>query len=434
MKYKQTTLPHGGKLYYVKNRINESTAVDINFDCGSRFDTIPGLAHFTEHMFFTGTDKLDKEEIAKKYFDFIEVNAGTSIRYINFNGQIFTKEFADYLKTVAMMITESTFSKENVEKEIPVVQQEIARGKDKYKSISMWASDYLIFGNKEFKNTTLGSQKSVASIKSEDVKAYVNKYFVANNLEVFVCSPYSLGKVKKLVTKNLANKLPVAESFEKQPYFYYNVKNKNFHKVETKDIPKSYIYINFFMNRNRWDFDFKRKFGLVMDMLNDYSEGILNALRLKKSLVYGAGIQDAYYEQNGLTSFSTECDKENVNEIIKTLANYLKDLVKNGFTQAQLDKAKRLYEYGEATKEIRLKKLTGKLYQFKYYGKVLKAKDAKKAIKSATLEEVNKLFREVFENPTVSLFVYGNATKDEVMDKKEFKECFNSPNSLNAQG
>ncbi len=424
MKFKQTNLPHGGKLYYVKNTINESTAVDINFDCGSRFDWIPGLAHFTEHMFFTGTKNLTKEDIAKKYFDFIEVNAGTSTRYINFNGQVFTKEFKDYLSTVAMMITESTFSQENVDKEIPVVQQEIARQKDKFKTISAWIADYLTFGNPEFKNTTLGSQKSVASIKSEDVKEYVSKYFVANNLEVFVSSPYSLGKVKKLVIKNLVNKLPVNDSFEKAPYFYYNVKNKNFHKIENEKIEKSYVYINFAMNRNRWDFDFKRKFGLVLDMLNDYSEGILNALRLKKSLVYGAGIRDAYYEENSLCGFSTECDKENVNEVIITLANYLKEIAKNGFTQAQLDKAKRLYEYGEATKEVRLKKLTGRLYQFKYYGKILKTKDAKKAIKSATLEEVNTLFREVFKNPTVSLFVYGNATKDEVMDKKSFNKLF----------
>ena len=424
MKFKQKNLPHGGKLYYVKNNINESTAVDINFDCGSRFDTIAGLAHFTEHMFFTGTKTLTKEDIAKKYFDFIDVNAGTSTRYINFNGQLFTKEFADYLKTVAMMITESTFSKENVNKEVPVVQQEIARQKDKFKTMSAWFADYLTFGNPEFKNTTLGSQKSVASIKSKDVKEYVRKYFVANNLEVFVSSPYSLSKVKKLVIKNLESKLPYDKDFKKQPYFYYNVKNKNFHKVENKDIEKCYIYINFAMNRNRWDFDFKRKFGLVLDMLNDYSEGILNALRLKKSLVYGAGIRDAYYEENSLCGFSTECDKENVNEVIITLAEYLKEISKNGFTEAQLNKAKRLYEYGEATKEVRLKKLTGRLYQFKYYNKILKEKDAKKAIKSATLDEVNALYKEVFKNPTVSLLVYGNALKEEVMDKMSFNKVF----------
>lgn len=424
MKFKQVALPHGGKLYYVKNTINESTAVDINFDCGSRCDWIPGLAHFTEHMFFTGTKTFSKEDIAKKYFDFIEVNAGTSTRYINFNGQLFTKEFNEYLKTVAMMITESTFSEENVEKEIPVVQQEIARQKDKFKTMSAWQADYLTFGNPEFKNTTLGSQKSVATITSDDVKKYVKKYFVANNLEVFVSSPYSLGKVKKSVIKHLVNKLPVDNNFEKMPYFYYNVKNKNFYKIENKDIEKCYIYINFAMERNRWDFNFKQKYGLVLDMLNDYSEGFLNALRLKKSLVYGAGIRDVYYEENSLSGFSTECDKENVNEVIKTLASYLKELVNNGFTQAQLDKAKRLYEFGEATRELRLKRLIGKLYNFKYYGKILREKEAKQTIKSTTLDEVNALFKEVFENPTVSLLVYGNAKKEEVIDKKEINRIF----------
>lgn len=424
MKYKQIELPHGGKLYYVKNRINESTVLDISFDCGSRCNTISGLAHFTEHMFFTGTKDKTKEEIAKKYFDFIDVNAGTSIRYINFNGQIFTKELADYLSTVAMMITESTFSKENIEKEIPVVQQEIASQKDKFKSLSGWAVDYETFGLPEFKDGNLGTQKSVASIKSEDVKAFVNKYFVANNLEVFITTPLTLGKVKNLVIKNLENKLPIVENFEKMPYFYYDVKNDNFFKVITKDISKSYLYINFKMTRNRWDFDFKRKFGLVLDMLNDYSEGVLNALRLKKSLVYGAGIQDSYYENSSLCCFSTECDKENINEVVKTLSEYLKDLVQNGFTQAQLDKAKRLYEFGEAVKEIRLKKLTGKLYQFKYYNKIIKEKEAKKVIKSTTLEEVNTLFKEVFENPTVSLLVYGNANKNELLTKKEFNKMF----------
>lgn len=423
-RYKQITLPHGGKLYYIKNKINSSTIVDINFDCGARCDTVPGLAHFTEHMFFTGTKQLTKEEIAKKYFDFIDVNASTSIRYINFTGQVFTKEFKEYLNTVRMMITESTFSQENVDKEIPVVQQEIARRKDKYKTLASWAFDYQTFGLPEFKNTVLGSQESVASIKSKDVKDYVKKYFIANNLEVVVTSPYSLGKVKKLVIKNLESKLPTNNKFKKLPYFYYNIKNKNFYKIENQDISKNYIYMNFAINRNRWDFDFKRKFGLVMDMINDYSEGMMKKLRLEKSLTYSANINDCYYEENGAAVFSTECDKENVNEIFKTLAEYIKDLVKNGFTQAQLDKAKRLYEYGEEVKEVRLKNLIGRLYQFKFYGKILDKKEAKQVIKSTTLEECNTLLREVFEKPTISAFIYGNANKEDLMTKAELNKLF----------
>ena len=59
-RYKQINLSKGGKLYYVKNNISKSTMVRISFDCGSRVDTIPGLAHFTEHMFFCRNQNHDK--------------------------------------------------------------------------------------------------------------------------------------------------------------------------------------------------------------------------------------------------------------------------------------------------------------------------------------------------------------------------------------
>ena len=426
MKFKKIKLPRGGTLYYVKNRINSSTAVEVNFDCGSRCNTIDGLAHFVEHMFFTGTKTMTKEDVAKKYFDFIDVNASTGLKGIRFEGKVFTHELGDYLNTVATMITESTFSQANVNKEIPVVCQEIAGKKDKYKLLSAWAVDYLTFRLPEFKNGNLGTQKSVQSIKSKDVKEYVKKYFVSNNMEVFVATPYSLRKTKKLVVKNLESKLPENKDFEKLPFYYHDIADTHFYSVQTKDIPKSYIYVNFLSKHGRFDFDFKFKFGLVLDMLNDYSEGILNALRLKKSLVYSAGIMDSYYQKNSVVGFSTECDKENVNEILKTLADYFKFIVKNGFTQEQLNKAKRLYEYNEQVKEARVSHLISRLYQIKKFGKVLDAKKIKKTVQETTLHDCNKLFCEIFKNPTVSLLVYGNATKQEVMSKEEFNNLFKS--------
>lgn len=65
MKYKNFILPHGGKLRYVKNNISKTTSVEIDFYCGARCEKIPGLAHFTEHMFFTGTKDLNKEQVTK---------------------------------------------------------------------------------------------------------------------------------------------------------------------------------------------------------------------------------------------------------------------------------------------------------------------------------------------------------------------------------
>ena len=102
MRYKKIKLINGATLYYVRNNINSITSIDISFDCGSRCDTIPGLAHFCEHMFFTGTKKLSKEQISKKYFDFIGVNAFTAKTNIAFTGDILTNEFVDYIDTVCI--------------------------------------------------------------------------------------------------------------------------------------------------------------------------------------------------------------------------------------------------------------------------------------------------------------------------------------------
>ena len=149
MKFKEIVYDNGTHLFYQKNKINGSTVVEIVFDCGSRCDgDKPGLAHFCEHMFFTGTKTEDKKTISKQYFDFINTNAFTNSKTISFVGTIFTKEFKDYLKQVEKMINKSTFSKKAVEEEKQVVLQEIVRDSDNYRKIATRKLSFLMYGKK----------------------------------------------------------------------------------------------------------------------------------------------------------------------------------------------------------------------------------------------------------------------------------------------
>lgn len=424
MKYIQKELPYGGKLRYVKNKISKTTTVEINFDCGARCEKIPGLAHFTEHMFFTGTKDLNKEQVTKKYFDFIHVNASTNYSRIRFVGNVLTKEFEDYCSTVAMLITESTFTQKAVDKEIKIVQQEIARYQDKFNYHSSALNDYNISGQEEYKYEILGTTETVGSIKSKDVKEFVEKYFVLENIDIYVSSPLSFNKVKSIVLKTLCTKLNSNKNFKELPLFNLKINNKNFLSVETKDIKKSYVYINFPINRKDDDFEFKRKFGLALRMMNDHSEGISKEIRLKKSLVYGCYFSTTYNDEQGLVTFTTDCEKKNVNAVIETVAEYLKDLLKNGFTTEQLKKAKRLYKHGEDAEEPSVNKELSILKDYKYYGKVISEKWLKKLALSATLEECNKYFKEVFANCEVSATIYGDATKEDVVSKEKLDELF----------
>ena len=424
-RYKQINLSKGAKLYYVKNNITKSTAVKIVFACGSRVDTIPGLAHFTEHMFFTGTKTMTKEQVTKKYFDFIGTNAATSSKEIFFDGNVFTKEFEEYVKTVAMLITESTFKQKEIDKEIPVVQQEIARKKDKFNILAT---------NKNLLNITnlcsydyygaLGTEESVASIKSKDVKNYVKKYFIANNMKVYITSPLSLNKVKSIIEKHLVSKLPVDEKFEKLHLFEDYVKNETFKHLESKNIGKNYIYINFKNDHNLYDFKYRAKVSLLLDMMNDVATGVMKMLREERSLVYSSRFYtDFRNDKESLISFYTECATKNVNPVIETIAEYFEKVAKNGFTEDQLKQAKRSDKYNQDTKEPTVYRDLWQLKDFDYYGRVLK-REIPKLMKKVTLEECNELFKEIFLHNKISYTVYGDIKKEDLISDKKFDELF----------
>ena len=203
MNFKQFNLPFGARLMYVKNKINKTTNVEISFMGGSSEEKIPGLAHFTEHMFFSGTDKLSAQEVKKQYFNFSVANAYTNFREIIFLGRIFTNELEKYLSTVAMMITETTFSPKAIENEKKIVIQEINASKDDNR-VNFYDTDLSkIFDRDLVKKNVIGNEKSVKSIKQKDVLDFVKKYFVANNVDIYICTPLSAGKVAGFALLNV---------------------------------------------------------------------------------------------------------------------------------------------------------------------------------------------------------------------------------------
>ena len=141
-------------------------------------------------------------------------------------------------------------------------------------------------------------------------------------------------------------------------------------------------------------------------------------------MVYGAHMY-CYLanDKEYITTINTECDKENIKEITKTIAEYIQNINKNGFTQELLDKAKILYIFDQDAKEPSSYGRLSKLNDFRYYGKVYKD-GVRKLAQKVTLEQVNKLFKEVFQQPIVSCTIYGDASKNDILTSKDFYQLF----------
>lgn len=424
MEFKLINLPFGARLMYVKNKINKTTNVEISFMGGSSEEKIPGLAHFVEHLFFSGTDKLSAQEVKKQYFDFSVANAYTNFRDITFMGRIFTNELEKYLSTVAMLITESLFSPKAIENEKKIVIQEINSSKDDNRTNFYDTDLSKIFDRDMLNENVIGSEKSVKSIKQKDVLDFVNNYFVANNVDVYICTPLSAGKVKKMVIDALLSKLKVTDNFKKPKLFYFNTTDFNYYQSIYKDIGKMYLSIDFKVNHNVYDLDFYVKEKLIRYMINDISYGLMKTLRQDKSLVYYADYNLTYEEDASFVQIITESDKNNANQIIETVAEYVKDLKEKGFLPEQFEKAKRIIRYIHESRTFTPIDFLDKLYEFRKYGKILDSEKIYTQIMNTTLEECNALINDIFDTTNLGCTLYGDVKKKDIMTEKKFFKLF----------
>ena len=120
----------------------------------------------------------------------------------------------------------------------------------------------------------------------------------------------------------------------------------------------------------------------------------------------------------------TEISSQNIKPCLDIMINYVKKVVSQGFSQYQFDKELEKDEYYWQTRVNSPDRVRGKLTNYRFYGKFLTDKMIHDAVQSLTLEEVNAAAKELFENAQVQIFVYGNASKNDVYTINQIQKKF----------
>lgn len=410
----------GLTLMYCKNTVNNATNLNICFDCGARCDgELAGLSHFCEHMFFTGTKELSKQEISKKYLDFIRTNAYTSGEHITFTGEIFTNKLADYLDTVVEMILKSRFNKQSVEEEKKVVIQEIVRGYNDGEQKAYDLFKYEIYGDEYYKNGVLGSEKSVKQITSKDVRNYVKKYFVNNNCYIYICSPLSFSKVKKIISDHFESKM---RTNGLSPLPHNKDTNKIKHKLaiyNNSKINKVFLKFAFKVDCDIKNIDARNSYVLLSNLIGDMGDGLFKKLRLDNSLVYAVNSDWITTKNTICIIIETVTSKENINPCIDVITDYLRELKQNGITQEMLDKIKVNENYYWQTQINTPSHAINKLSTYRIYNRYVSDKELHNSYQNMSLKRLNQAVDNIYYNSAMVAFANGNITKKDMYTLKE---------------
>lgn len=207
--YAALLLPNNLQVVLVSDPTLENAAASLAVGVGSAQDPAsqPGLAHYLEHMLFLGTKKYP---IPDSFMEFVQTSAGftnafTAFDKTNFHFQISASKFDEALDRFSDYFISPTLDPQFADKERNAVNAEWSKNRDQDNWI-MRAIDGITANpanpRSQFSigNLETLSDKNGSKLQDE-VKAFYNKYYSANNMRLTLVGKQSIPELKALAEK-----------------------------------------------------------------------------------------------------------------------------------------------------------------------------------------------------------------------------------------
>jgi len=240
-------LENGLTLIYKQIPNVKVVSVQAWIKTGSANETEPesGISHFLEHMVFKGTKKYkpgDIDTIVESNGGVL--NAATSKDYTFYYVTSPSHKAEVAFDTISEMVFRAAFIPEEIEKEKPVVVQEIKRKYDK-PTARMWEEfAEIMFKNTPYAREVIGTEAHVVSFTRDMLVDYYNRYYHPENMTLVVVGDIDYNSVVAFAKEYFNQKRPV------KPGKVYSGNNRielteNFEQVIKKDISQEYGMISF---------------------------------------------------------------------------------------------------------------------------------------------------------------------------------------------
>jgi predicted Zn-dependent peptidase len=382
----------------------------LSIKCGTRDEAgfHSGIAHFTEHTIFKGTEKRSASVI-NSYLDRLggELNAFTTKEEIVFHATVLKEDLNKAASLLFELATGATFPEQEIQTEKGVVIDEIQSYKDTPSEDIYDRFEEMIFKGHPLSGNILGTAASVKKITREELLRFVNEKFQPGRMAFTVVADIDEERMEKGILK-LAGKYfgtsetvpyespketPAAEPFDKT----LNKRNHQANCVIGAIAPSLY------QERERL------ATVLLCNILGGpANNSILNStLREKNGWVYGVECGYTQFSDTGLAAITLGCDKANLEKCLKAIEKEIAKLQSEPLSERKLKAAKKQLlgqlaissDNGETQCLSMGKSLLA-------YGKVAGGKDNKAMVEAITAEDVQEMAIKIFAKDRISKLIY----------------------------
>lgn len=363
-----------------------------------------GVSHLLEHMMFKGT----KTKSAKDISEIIDneggiINAYTGKENTVYYVQMLSNRLKEGIEVLTDMFLNSTFSKENLEKEKNVVIEEIRMYDDIPEEIVHDRNTALVINGVQG-NVVLGSEKSIREMTREKLVKYFKEQYRPENIVISIAGNFSYEDISEI----LNNGLGTIENISPEREYNGAMEIRSIENKITKDTNQ--IHLCFNTKGCSLTSDMRYEVAIISNTLaGNMSSRLFQKIREDRGLAYSVFSYTSSFEEGGLFTVYAGTTKKDYKEVLEIIENEFEDIKENGITEYELQKSKNQFlsavTFGLESSKGRMNRMAN---SYLLYKEIKSLDEILEQIEKITVEDIKKAAQEMFDKRYYSKTILGN--------------------------
>ena len=410
--YERSVLGNGLRVLTSSMPYTHSVAITVYIGAGSRYerDDMAGVSHFLEHMLFKGTEKWPTaRELAAKIDGVGGVMNGATDRELTMYYIKVARPHLDLaLDILFQLVHHPLIEASEIEKERLVILEELAMVADSPGQQADLLLDSLIWPGQPLGRDIAGSVESVGQLGVDSLTGYMHQQYVPNNVVVAVAGNITHDEIVSAVQDGLG------DWRRGQPATWRPATETNGQRCAVKYKTTEQAHMSMALHGLSLTHPDRHALSFLSIILGEgMSSRLFVELREQRGLAYDISAYAMNLLDTGTFNVFTGVDPKNATEALQVIFGELERLANDGPEGDELVKARELSKGRLLLRLEDTRAVAGWIgAQELLLDRVRTVDDAVAEIEAVTLEDLQRLSREILDLRHLHLAIVGPFRSD----------------------
>ncbi|MCG6894326.1 MAG: insulinase family protein [Desulfobacteraceae bacterium] len=409
----KTTLDNGIRILTRRMPSVRSVAMGVWVDVGSRDESVEenGLSHFIEHMIFKGTDRRSAYQIAKE-FDTIggQTNAFTSLETTCYHAKVMDRRLAGMVDILSDIFLHSVFDPTEMERERPVILQEIGMVEDSPDEFVHILSGSNFWGDHPLGRSILGSRENILRFDTQHIKAFFQRFYQPERIVISAAGNLDPSRFVDLVA-------PYFETVQRRQPLPKRTPPDSRSRIQRFQRVLEQVHICLSIEALPVTDERRYALSLMNTVLGgNMSSRLFQEIRERRGLAYSVYSFVSAYEDAGMMGVYAGVDGKSVRDTVAAIRTELLRLREQPVTPEELFNAK---EYTKGSlllaSESNENQMVRMAQNEMHFGRFIPMQEVLDGVDRVEAEDLLQLARSLFRGERAALTVLGPDVPEEAL-------------------